>query len=145
LQVVSGQIEVGKALVRCFAECCIPPHVVNHPSFRDLIKTVQANPRAGLPDQAYCEIAAGNKRQRELPNRSKGSTLVDAFRSRMRAAVRARKEREAAAQAVGEARAAAAAADSDDDTAPPNGFDEILEEVCEEAGYDSEESDGEAW
>ena len=35
--------------------------------------------------------------------------------------------------------------DSDDDTAPPNGFDDILNEVCDEAGYESEESDDEAW
>jgi hypothetical protein len=51
---------------------------------------------------------------------------MDVFRSQMRAAVRARKEREAAAQANEEARDAAAAAVSDDDTAPPNGFEEIL-------------------
>jgi hypothetical protein len=37
------------------------------------------------------------------------------------------------------------ARDSDDDTSPPNGFDEILDEICDEAGYDSEESDGEAF
>ena len=42
---------MGKALVRCFAECCIPPHIVNHPAFRDLIGTAQANPRAKLPDR----------------------------------------------------------------------------------------------
>ena len=65
----------------------------------------------------------------------------------MRAAVRARKDQEAAAQAIDEARAAVGgvAEDSDDDTAPPNGFDAILNEVCEEAGYDSDESDEEAW
>jgi hypothetical protein len=44
-----------------------------------------------------------------------------------------------------DARAAVTTADSDDDTAPPNGFDEILNEVCEEAGYESGESDEEAW
>ena len=70
---------------------------------------------------------------------------MEAFRRRMRAAVRARKEQEAAAQAITDARAAVTTADSDDDTAPPNGFDEILNEVCEEAGYESEESDEEAW
>ena len=38
------------------------------------------------------------------------------------------------------------ARDSDDDTAPSNGFDDILNEVCEEAGYESDESDHEgAW
>ncbi len=39
---------------------------------------------------------------------------------------------------------AAVTEDSDDDTAPPNGFDEILNEVCEEAGYESEETDKKA-
>ncbi len=59
-----------------------------------------------------------------------------AFHSRMRAAVRARKEQEAAAQAIDEARAevGGVAGDSGDDTAPPNGFDDILNEVCEETG-----------
>ena len=72
---------------------------------------------------------------------------MEAFRSRMRAAVRARKEQEAAARAIDEARAEVrgVAGDSDDDTAPPNGFDDILNEVCEEAGYESEASDEEAW
>jgi hypothetical protein len=68
---------------------------------------------------------------------------MDAFRSRM-PAVRARKEQEAAAQAMEEARAALPR-DSDDDTAPQNEFDDILNEVCEETGYESEESDKEAW
>ena len=36
------------------------------------------------------------------------------------------------------------AEDSDDDTAPQNWFEDILNEVCEEAGYDSDESDEEA-
>ena len=69
---------------------------------------------------------------------------MDAFRSRMRAAVRARKEQEAAAQAIHEARALVTE-DSDDDTAPPNGFDDILNEICEETWFESEESDEEAW
>ena len=67
----------------------------------------------------------------------------------MRAVVRARKEQEEAAQAIDEARAhvrgVAAARDSDDDTSPPNGFDDILNEVCEEAGYKSDESEEGAW
>jgi hypothetical protein len=46
LQAVGGQIEVSKAVVRCFAECGIAPHVVSHPSFHGLIRTVQAHPRA---------------------------------------------------------------------------------------------------
>ncbi len=60
----------------------------------------------------------------------------------MRAAVRARKEQEAAAQDINEARAevGAEAGDSDDDTAPPNGFDSILIEICEEAGFESDET-----
>jgi hypothetical protein len=72
---------------------------------------------------------------------------MDAFRYRMRAAVRTRKEREAAAQAIDEARAAIReeTGDSDDETAPPNGFDDILIEVCEDVGYESEYSDEEAW
>ena len=69
---------------------------------------------------------------------------MDAFRSRMRAALRARKEQEAAAQAIHEARALVTE-DSDDDTAPPNGFDDILNQVCEEVGYESDESDEAAW
>ncbi len=54
----------------------------------------------------------------------------------VRAAVRARKEQEAAARAIDAARAEVGgeAGDSDDDTAPPNGFDDIWNEVCEEAG-----------
>ena len=74
---------------------------------------------------------------------------MDAFRSRMRAAVRARKEQEAAALAIHEARTeiGGVTGDSDDDTAPPNGFDDILNEVCEETAYDSDESDSDerAW
>ena len=74
----------------------------------------------------------------------KGISVMDAFRSRMRAVVRARKEQESAAQAIVDARAEVTR-DFDDDTAPPNGFDDILNEVCDEAGYESEESDDEAW
>jgi hypothetical protein len=61
----------------------------------------------------------------------------------MRAAVRARKEQEAAAQAIDEARAEVGGVswDSDDDTVPPNGFYDILNEVCAEAGYESDELD----
>ncbi len=71
---------------------------------------------------------------------------MEAFRSRMRAAARARKEQEAAAQAIDEERAeVGAVSDSDDDTAPPNGFDDVLNEVCTEAGYESDESDEGAW
>ena len=46
--------------------------------------------------------------------------------------MRARKEQEAAARAIDEARAevGGVVGDSDDDTAPPNGFDDILNEVC---------------
>ena len=35
LQAIGGQVEMGKALVRCFAECGIPPHVANHASFSE--------------------------------------------------------------------------------------------------------------
>ncbi len=67
----------------------------------------------------------------------------------MRAAVRARNKQEAAARAIDEARAEVGgeARDSDDDTAPPNhdGFDDILNEVCEEAGYESDEFYEGAW
>ena len=61
--------------------------------------------------------------------------------------MRARKEQEAAARAIDEARAevGGVVGDSDDDTAPPNGFDDILNEVCWEAGYESHESDEGAW
>jgi hypothetical protein len=71
----------------------------------------------------------------------------EVFQSRMRAAVRARKEHEDAARAIDESRAevGGVAGDSDDDTAPPNGFDDILNEVCKEAGYESDESDEGAW
>jgi hypothetical protein len=34
---------------------------------------------------------------------------------------------------------------SDNDTALPNGFDDILNEVCEKAVYESDESDEGAW
>ena len=73
-----------------------------------------------------CECES-NKRLRE-DTQSKGQTIMDAFRSRMRAAVRARKEREAAAQAIDAARTAIreGPGDSDDETAPPNGFDDIV-------------------
>ena len=47
----------------------------------------------------------------------------------MHAAVRARKEREAAVQAIEVARAAIEAEDSDYDSAPRNGFDELLDEI----------------
>ena len=54
----------------------------------------------------------------------------------MHVAVRARKEQEATAQAIEEARAAASAV-LNDGTAPPNGFDEILDEICAEDGYET--------
>lgn len=66
----------------------------------------------------------------------------------MSAVVQACKEQEAAAQAIDEARAevAVVAGDSDYATAPPYGFNDILNEVCKEAGYESDESDHEgAW
>jgi hypothetical protein len=90
--------------------------------------------------QAYCEIAISqsNKRRREA-SKLKGISVMDAFRS-MRAFVGARKQQEAAAQAIEDARAEVTR-NSDDNTAPPNGFDDILNEVCDEAGYESEESD----
>jgi hypothetical protein len=104
-----------------------------------------SNRKMDSTTQAYCEIAIteSNKRRREA-SKSKVISVMDAFRSRMRAVVRARKQQEAAAQAIEDARAEVTR-DSDDDTAPPNGFDDILNEVCDEAGYESEESDDEAW
>ena len=68
---------------------------------------------------------------------------MDAFRSRMQAAVRRRKEQEAAAQSIAAARESIG--DSDDDAQPHNDFDDILDELCEETGYASEGSDDEAW
>ena len=105
-----------------------------------------SNKKLDSTTESYCEIAIAesNKRRREKDG-SHGPTVIEAFRSRMHAAVRARKEREAAAQAIEEARAALEADDSDDDTAPRNGFDEILDEICDEDGYESEDSEGEAW
>ncbi len=79
--------------------------------------------------ETYCEIAIAesNKRRREHPHSNKYN-VIDAFRSRMRDAVQARKELAAAARAVDEARAevGGVGGDSDDDTAPPNGLDDIL-------------------
>ena len=83
-------------------------------------------------------IAESIKCQRDDAE-SRGHAGMDAFRLSMRAAVQSRTEQEAAAQVIIDARAAVTE-DSDDDTAPPNGFDEILNEVCEEAGYESEET-----
>ncbi len=53
----------------------------------------------------------------------------------------------AAAQAMDEARAeiGGISGGSDDDTAHPNGIDDILNEVCAEAGNESEESHEGAW
>ena len=95
-------------------------------------RTKGSNRKLDSTTQAYCEIAISesNKRRRE-DSQSKGHTVMVAFHSRMRAAVRARKEQETAAQAIHEARALVTE-DSDDDTAPPNGFDDILNEICEE-------------
>ena len=61
--------------------------------------------------------------------------------------VAARTEQEAAARTIEEARAEVGevTGDSDDDNAPPNGFDDILNEVCEETGYVSDDSDEGAW
>jgi hypothetical protein len=108
-----------------------------------------SNRKLDSTTEAYCEIAIAesNKRRRENPH-SREQNVMEAFRSRMCAVVRARKEQEAAARAIDEARAevGVVAGDSDDDTAPPNGFDDILNEVCEEAWYESDESDHEgAW
>ncbi len=113
-------------------------------------RTKYSNRKMDSTTQAYCEIATAesNKRRRE-GTKVKGNTFVDAFRSCMRAAVRARKEQEAAAQAIDEARAAArreaedSESISDDDSTPQNGFDDILSEVCEEAGCEREESEEE--
>jgi chromatin segregation and condensation protein Rec8/ScpA/Scc1 (kleisin family) len=106
-----------------------------------------SNRKMDSTTQAYCEIAIaeGYKRRRKA-SKLKEISVMDAFRSLMRAVVRARKEQKAAAQAIEDARAEVTR-DSDDDTAPPNGFDDILNEVCDEAGYESEESDNdsEAW
>ena len=46
--------------------------------------------------------------------------------------MRARKDQEAAARAIDGTRAevGGVAGDSDDDSAPPNGFDDISNEVC---------------
>ena len=90
-----------------------------------------SNRKMDSTTQAYCEIAISesNKRRREA-SKLKGISVMDAFRSRMRAVVRARKEqaREAAGQAIVDARAASEVTrGSDDDTAPPNGFDDIFE------------------
>jgi hypothetical protein len=53
------------------------------------------------------------------------------------------------AQAIDELEARAevggVAGGSDDDTVPPNGFDDILNEICEETGLVSDVSDEEAW
>jgi len=72
---------------------------------------------------------------------------MEAFLSRLRSVVRARKEQEAAARAINEARAEVGGVgrDSDVDTAPSNGFDDTLNEVCEEAGYESDDSDEGTW
>ena len=58
-------------------------------------RTKGSNRKLDSTTQAYCEIAISesNKRRRE-DSQSKGHTVMDAFRSRMRAAVRARKEQE---------------------------------------------------
>ena len=68
-------------------------------------------------------------------------------RELMHADVRALKEQEAAAHAIVEARAAAREVlnDSDHDASPQNGFDGISDEAVAEAGYESEESEEEAW
>ena len=65
----------------------------------------------------------------------------------MHADVRALKEQGAAAHAIVEARAAAREVlnDSDHDASPQNGFDGISDEAVAEAGYESEESEEEAW
>jgi hypothetical protein len=111
-------------------------------------RTKYSNRKLDSTTEAYCEIAIAesNKRQRENPN-SREVNVMEAFQSRMRSVVRARKEQEAAARAIDEARAevGGVGGDSDDDTAPSNGFDDILNEVCEEAGYESDESDEGIW
>ena len=50
LQAIGGQVEMGKALVRYFAECKIPPHLAKHASFSELIKTALAFPGLKVPD-----------------------------------------------------------------------------------------------
>ena len=111
-------------------------------------RTKYSNRKLDSTTEAYCEIAIAesNKRRREQSH-TRRQNVMDAFRSRMRAAVRARTEQEAAARAIEEARAEVGevTGDSDDDTAPPNGFDDVLNEVCEETGYVSDESDKGAW
>jgi hypothetical protein len=111
-------------------------------------RTKNSNRKLDSTTEAYCDIAIAesNTKRRELSD-SRGQNVMHAFRSRMRAAVRARKEHQAAAQAIDEARAevGGVAGGSDDDAAPSNGFDGILNEVCEETGLVSDVSDEEAW
>ena len=111
-------------------------------------RTKYSSRKMDITTEAYCEIAIAesNKRRTENPH-SREHNVMEAFRSRMRAAVRARKEQEAAAQAIDEARAeiGGVSGGSDDDTAHPNGFDDILNEVCAEAGNESDESHEGAW
>ena len=93
--------------------------------------------------ESYCEnaIAESNKRQRKQSTR-KVQNLMGAFQSSlsMQAAVTRRKD-QAAAQSIAAARESLN--DSDDYTSPHNEFDDILDEICAETEYVSDESEDE--
>jgi hypothetical protein len=94
--------------------------------------------------EAYCgiAIAESNTRRRDQSSR-KVQNVRSAFRASMQAAATRRKEQDAAAQSIAAARKSLNF--SDDDTSPHNEFDDLLDEICAETGYASDESEDEMW
>ncbi len=94
--------------------------------------------------EAYCgiAIAESNTRRRDQSSR-KVQNVRSAFRASMQAAATRRKEQDAAAQSIAAARKSLNF--SDDDTSPHNEFDDLLDDICAETGYASDESEDEMW
>jgi len=111
-------------------------------------RTKYSNKKLDETTAAYCEIAIAqsNTRRRERTDgKSVKYTVMDAFRSRMHSAMKARAEREAAAQAIAEARAAVGAEESEEENIHDS-MEDILNEACEEtgigfAGFSSDDED----
>ena len=97
--------------------------------------------------EAYREIAiAKSSKRRKKKSSREDQIVIGTLRAGMQAAVKRRMKLEAAAQSIAEARESIN--DSDDDTPPQNEFHDIPDEICEETGYESDESEDElhkAW
>jgi hypothetical protein len=104
-------------------------------------RTKHSNRKLSETTEAYCEIATSEANKKE---RNKGAThkltIMAAFAERIKESIRVRKEREEAAKAIASSRAETGSEESDNDDVH-DGMEDLLHEVYDEAGLDSD-SDG---